>query len=96
MWHYDKLSNVQIDLLDRKIIDLQGKVDEKMIFYIREAITRLIAYDSPDITIHITSDGGRVDVGLDIYDFLQNYSELLSYFKLEDIRSNYKLVWNLC
>jgi len=60
--------------LGRGIIDLQGDVDGKMIFYVREATTRLIAHDSPDITIHITSGGGSVDTGLDIYDFLQNYT----------------------
>ena len=73
MWKYNDLNNLQVDLLEKGIIDLPGDVDETMALYVREAILRFITKGSPPITIRITSTGGSVDIGLDIYDTLRHY-----------------------
>jgi ATP-dependent Clp protease protease subunit len=70
----NRLDNVQLDLLERNTIYIGGEVDVDMIVYVREAILRLTAKGSPDITLLITSEGGSVDIGLDIYDILEGYS----------------------
>ena len=74
MWKYDNLSPTQLDLLKKRILDLQGDVDGTMAMYAREAITRLTAEGSPDITVIITSDGGNTEAGADIYDMLRLYT----------------------
>lgn len=67
------LNSIQEKLLERHIIDLEGEVKDVMVIYVREAIMRLIADGSPPITVCLTSSGGSVDIGLDIYDFLRLY-----------------------
>lgn len=74
MWKNDKLDDVQKGLLDQNIIAIGGDIDGDTALYIREALLRLIAKGSPAIKIFITSAGGSVDLGLDIYDALRNYS----------------------
>lgn len=74
MWKNDKLDDVQKGLLEKNIIDISGEIDVDTAFYVREALMRLVAKGSPDIKILITSDGGHVFVGLDVYDLLRNYS----------------------
>ncbi|MBU4082650.1 ATP-dependent Clp protease proteolytic subunit [Patescibacteria group bacterium] len=73
MWQYNCLDETQLRLLEKGIVDLSGEVDGDMAQYVREAIIRLITKDSPEIKILITSSGGAVDIGLDIYDALHAY-----------------------
>lgn len=74
MWPYDSLSAVQADLLaNARIIDLNGDVDRRMFDYVREAIVRLKAEGCPDITVLITCPGGGCQMGLGIFDLLNNY-----------------------
>jgi ATP-dependent Clp protease, protease subunit len=74
MWEYNKLSKVQNDLLKKGIIDLAGDVNDDMAYYVREAIIRLLARNNPpDIEVKITSGGGDVVLGLDIYDMIRTY-----------------------
>ncbi|MEA1929385.1 MAG: ATP-dependent Clp protease proteolytic subunit [Patescibacteria group bacterium] len=73
MWSHDELNRVQLDLLDRGVIEIGGKVEGKTALYVREALLRLVARGSPPITISICSEGGLVEVGLDIYDAFQVY-----------------------
>lgn len=74
MWKYNNLDETQLKLLPQGIIDLQGDVDGDMALYVREALVRLRAH-TEDLPIHIliTSDGGDVQCGLDIYDALLQY-----------------------
>lgn len=74
MWKYDNLSPVQVDLLKRRIVDIQGDVSNDMAVYVREALTRLTADGSPEIEVRITSSGGNVSTGLDIYDLFRLYT----------------------
>lgn len=60
-------------LLEKNQLLFVGEVDRKMFEYAQEAILLLIAKGSPDIEITITSGGGSVDYGLDIYDLLRLY-----------------------
>jgi len=73
MWKYDALDATQLELLKHGIIDLGGDVDEDMVRYVREALIRLTAQGSPQVEVMITSGGGSVKVGLDIYDALRYY-----------------------
>lgn len=74
MWKYDNLSQVQAELLKKRIIDLHGDVDQNMFLYVREAFMRLTTEDSPDVMITITSNGGDVFIGLSIFDVIANYA----------------------
>ena len=68
------LTKTQRRLLGRGIIELKGDIVPETAYYVRDAITLLVASGSPDIEVWITSGGGDVDVGLDIYDMLRLYS----------------------
>ncbi len=71
---YQEINEVQRELLKRRIIDIVGFIDEDMAMYVRAAIMTLIAEGSPNIAVTISSSGGRVDWGLDIYDMLRLYA----------------------
>lgn len=73
MWPHNKLDEVQRGLLEQNIIEIGGDINENMAFYVREALLRLIAKGSPPIKVLITSGGGAVRYGLDIYDGLKYY-----------------------
>lgn len=60
-------------LLDRNILVIDGGIDSEMFNYIKDCLRYLISKDSPDIEVRITSNGGRVDRGLDIYDAICLY-----------------------
>jgi len=61
-------------LLEKNQLLLMGEVDKRMFEYVYEATQLLIAKGSPEIEISITSNGGSVDFGLDIYDLLRLYT----------------------
>jgi len=61
-------------LLEKNQMLFLGEVDRKMFDYAHEAILLLTAKGSPDIEISITSNGGSVDSGLDVYDLLRLYA----------------------
>lgn len=74
MWKNNAIDDVRMKLLEKDIIEISGDIDSDMVRYIREAISRLIGKGSPPITVLITSPGGDVDIGLDIFDALRYYS----------------------
>jgi len=58
---------------DVPIIDIVGEVNKDMYRYVRTAIRYLLSRGSPEIRVLISSPGGLVDAGLDIYDELRLY-----------------------
>lgn len=70
------MNDLQAKLLDKNIIDVIGEVDRDMALYVREAIMNLIARECPPTNIYISSGGGDVDYGLDVYDTLMMYDGL--------------------
>lgn len=74
MWKHDHVSEVQAKLLTQGVVEVHGEVDDDMVRYMHDALTRLRGIGSPPIEINITSGGGNVMVGLDIYDMLRAYS----------------------
>jgi ATP-dependent Clp protease protease subunit len=72
--HY-KLNEPQMALLKAKVpvIDIVGDVNTSMYGYVRTAVRYLRTQGSPDIDVLISSPGGSVDAGLDIYDELRLY-----------------------
>jgi len=67
------LSILQLALLEKGIINLQGEVDEDMFIYVRACLVALVVKDNPPIRIEIMSPGGSVTFGLIIYDLLRLY-----------------------
>jgi ATP-dependent Clp protease protease subunit len=74
MWIHNKLDDVHRGLLDHGIVEISGDIDGDMAMYVREAMLRLTAKGSPAVKVIITSGGGSVSCGLDIYDTLAYYS----------------------
>ena len=73
MWKFKELDETQQKLLKSGIIDIGGSVDADMALYVREALLRLRAEGNPPVSLHITSSGGSVSIGLDIYDTIRLY-----------------------
>lgn len=73
MWKHDNLSKLQLELLDKGIIQLGGSVDDDMALYVHEALLRLKTNGAPAVEVRITSNGGDVGTGLNIYDMLRTY-----------------------
>jgi len=67
------LTSLQETLLERNLVVLKGNVNEEMAGYVRDCLLQLAARDNPPITVHITSGGGSVSVGLIIHDLLRLY-----------------------
>ena len=59
--------------MKKKVIDLQGSVDEEMVDYVRCALLYFVTVGNPDITVRVQSTGGCVQSGLDIYHCLVHY-----------------------
>jgi ATP-dependent Clp protease, protease subunit len=68
-----KPKEIQEALLNKNILYLGGDVDGGMVEYTGMSIATLIGRGSPPMTVYITSGGGRVSAGLDIYDLLSFY-----------------------
>lgn len=60
-------------LLDQGILYIDGSIDREMSNYVNDSLKYLTSKGSPDIEVRINSDGGRVDIGLCIYDQLMYY-----------------------
>ncbi len=67
------MTDLQRQLLDRRIIDLGGVIDGDLTLYTREAIMRLTAAGSPDFETYFTSIGGPCPNGFTIYDMYLDY-----------------------
>jgi ATP-dependent Clp protease protease subunit len=67
------LSDKDMSLLKKNVIDIVGNIDFKTAAHVRECLSILVGRGSPDITLVITSSGGDVDIGLNIYDMLRLY-----------------------
>lgn len=67
------MTETQENLLEKNTIDIVGDIDGETAFYVRKAIMRLMAKGCPPVEIYISSNGGSVDYGLDIYDMFKLY-----------------------
>lgn len=67
------MNKIQKGLLERNIIAIDKEINEALARYVHEAFLYLRAKDSPDITILFTSEGGSMDIGLDIFDTIRLY-----------------------
>ena len=73
LWKFDALDEALQRLLDQNIIMMRGDFDDTMFFYVSESIARLVARGAPPITVIITSNGGDIDIGMQIYDLIRMY-----------------------
>lgn len=70
---------MQTHLLENDTIDIVGDIDGNMVIYVREAIVRAMSQPQAkqnqwlDLLILMSSNGGSIPYGLDIYDLLKNY-----------------------
>jgi ATP-dependent Clp protease protease subunit len=70
---HDHLDDLQIQLLNRRIVSLEEDVDYAMSAYVHEVFLRLIAAGCPDVFILFNSTGGSVTFGGSIYDCIRAY-----------------------
>lgn len=78
MNRYNELNEVQHGLMGNKTIDLIGEVDHSMVLYVREVLMRSLANGEKSgkfqpLKIVISSGGGTIIDGLNIYDDIVNY-----------------------
>lgn len=59
-----------IDLREKRIIYLDGEIDDKLAKEIIETLLKMDACNNKDITMYINSGGGSVSSGLAIYDVM--------------------------
>jgi len=60
------------DLLQKRIIYLSGDITNKVAIRIGEQVIWLNTRSDEDITLYISSGGGEVKPGLDLYDIIKN------------------------
>lgn len=92
----EQLSHLQLGLLEKGIIDLQGDVDGDMFEYVRECMMRLALKDNPPITVKITSSGGSVWSGLFIYDLIRLYPGFKTGIAIGLVRSIAAIILQAC
>ncbi|MFA6466938.1 MAG: ATP-dependent Clp protease proteolytic subunit [Patescibacteria group bacterium] len=90
------LNQEELALLSRGIVDLHGNVTGDTFEYVRDCLTSLAAKDYPDITVWITSDGGNIDAGLNIYDILRNYPGRVTGLVIGSARSIALVILQAC
>lgn len=90
------LPNIFLDLLDRRIIEITGKIELDTCEYLRAAFTRLLLTGSPDILVHITSFGGDVYRGLDVYDILRAYPGKKTGLVISGVQSMATIILQAC
>lgn len=64
---------VKMGLLRQKTISLDSEVNGRMVEYVQASLQALAGQNNPPLTVCITSHGGDVMAGLDIYDMLSTY-----------------------
>ncbi len=60
-------------LIKNRIIGIDGEINGSVVKYIKECFSKLVIAGSPDIAVIISSNGGSVKAGLDVYDLLRLY-----------------------
>lgn len=73
MKKYSDLSDHQLALLNQNIINIVGEIDNDTAMEVLESIIQSIAKGSPALKIIITSEGGSLEAGLQIYDIIRQY-----------------------
>lgn len=73
MWDEEKVSSLRHQLLEARIIDLTDEINAEMAMYVRVALAMLQTEGSPDIEVHITSNGGLTGVSFDLVDLFRHY-----------------------
>jgi ATP-dependent Clp protease protease subunit len=68
-----KLTEVQSELIKKKIINLDANIDEKTFEYVKACFEILSIESCPDFTVWISSKGGDAEYGLMIYDLFRAY-----------------------
>jgi ATP-dependent Clp protease protease subunit len=61
-------------LLAKRIITIDGEINGDKVIYIKKCLVNLLLQGSPPVKVIISSNGGKVMAGLDIYDLLKLYS----------------------
>lgn len=64
---------MMITLAKKGVIVIDGDTEPKMAYAVQDALNIARASGHEELHIQITSNGGRVDIGLDIYDLIRLY-----------------------
>ncbi|UOQ38017.1 ATP-dependent Clp protease proteolytic subunit [Candidatus Vidania fulgoroideae] len=78
MRNYGYLNNVEIKLLESRIIFLTGYIDENLSNSLVVQLLYLDSINKNDISVYINSPGGEINSGLAIYDTMNYVSSNIS------------------
>jgi ATP-dependent Clp protease, protease subunit len=68
------MNDNQKALLRKNRISIIDEINSETFLYVREALGIKVGEGSPPLMIHISSNGGQVVAGLDVYDLLKFYT----------------------
>lgn len=60
-------------LIAKRIIAIDGEINDNKVHYIKNCLVSLLLQGSPPVKVIISSGGGNVGAGMDIYDLLKLY-----------------------
>lgn len=60
-------------IISKRILPIVGSIDEKLFANVADLIGEYLISGAPDLVVLITSTGGDVNIGLDIYDLVNTY-----------------------
>ncbi|MFA5652167.1 MAG: ATP-dependent Clp protease proteolytic subunit [Candidatus Paceibacterota bacterium] len=82
--------------LEKNILLIDGDINGAKFLYVKNAFANLYARGSPDITIVISSNGGDVLPGLDVFDILKLYPGKKTGLVLSGARSMAAVILQAC
>jgi ATP-dependent protease ClpP protease subunit len=68
-----QISNINRKLAERGIVDINQETEASLAYTVRESLVIAQSNGIEELQVQITSNGGRVDVGLDVYDMIRLY-----------------------
>lgn len=71
------MNEMQMNLLRQNRLMISDRITLETFYYVREAIAHKIGQGSPPLIIHISSNGGDVESGLDICDLIEFYPNMI-------------------
>lgn len=90
------MNEIDQKLADQKVLDIFGDIDFEKALDIREKLKYLFSSGSPDITITISSSGGLLAYGLDIYDMIRIYPGKVKGLVIGTAKSAAALILQAC
>lgn len=91
-----ELNVAQQTLLSKSIIEIRGNITQETADYVRECVSVLETVDNPPVRVIITSSGGDIIAGLDIYDMIANYTGMTTGVVIAEASSMAAVILQAC